>query len=492
MATPLQSVGLKPGVPLVTDGTLMPRLSFATLLAAAALAVPVASCHNQDLLIHDQFEQSSFDSDVDILWVVDNSQSMERIQAAVQDNFTSFINEFANVGDDTGEVLAYDNLADGTLAWAEFLLNQERFLNYRMGVVTTDIDAPGNGNRGNIRDAGPIGTGASGPLACAAPGARQATVITPDSSNPAAEFNTVVNVGITGAGGERGLHSAALAMCKGQPPAFWDNLEQRADNDPVRVICSSVAEEQRYCNTGVDAAGDPDPYFRDEAATVIIVVTDEGDVSAGSELLPPPEDLDACRAEHADDPLFGECDCRISWWSDFFDGIDRAVVFANIGPTYQAAGDATPWCDGSTVDIPGPCNSFKSPTCNIDFYQQLACLTGGRFVPIETRAEGDEQCAEADFQNTLRDIGRLISNLSGGWVLSAVPEPDSITVLRNGEEQIPSADSEEGVLGGWRYSPNNRAITFTGDAVPGYDDTLDIYYLPAFDGSQSTGRPLPF
>ncbi len=471
----------------------MLRRPLATLSAAAALLLG-PSCHNQDLLVHDQFEQASFDSDVDILWVVDNSQSMSNVQAAVQDSFSAFINEFANVGDETGEVLAYDDLADGALAWAEFLLNQERFLNYRMGVVTTDIDAPGNGNKGNIRDAGPIGTAASGSLTCNAPGARAggAAVLTPDSDNPAGEFSQLVEVGITGAGGERGLHAAALAMCKGKDPAFWDTLDQRADDDPVKVICGAVPAEQRYCNTAVDADGEPDPFFRDEAATVIIVVSDEGDVSATSEFLPPPVDLTACRDEHADDPLFGECDCRISWWSSFFDGIDRAVIFANIGPTYQAAGDATPWCDGTTVDIPGPCNTFNSPTCNIDFYQQLACLTGGRFVPIQTRAENAQECAPANFENALRDIGRLISNLSGGWVLSAVPDPETIRVLRNQETEIPNADTEDGVLGGWRYSPNNRAITFTGNAVPGYDDQLDIYYLPAFDRNQNTGRPLPF
>jgi hypothetical protein len=471
----------------------MLRRLLATIPAAAFLTL-LPSCHNQDILVHDQFEQASFDSDVDILWVIDNSQSMERIQAAVQENFTSFINEFANVGDDTGEVLSYDNLGDGALAWSEFLLNQERFLNYRMGVVTTDIDAPGSGNKGNIRDAGPIGTAATGPLTCSEPGGRgsSAAVITPDSDNPAGQFNGLVDVGITGAGGERGLHAAALAMCKGQPPTFWDNLDQRSDTDPVRVVCSAVPAEQRYCNTAVDADGDADPFFRDAAATVVIVVSDEGDVSATSEFLPPPVDLDACRTEHADDPLFGECDCRISWWADFFDGIDRAVVFANIGPTYQAVGDATPWCDGTTVDIPGPCNTFNSPTCNIDFYQQLACLTAGRFVPIESRAEGAEQCAEADFQNALRDIGRLISNLSGGWKLSAVPDPETIRVMKNFETEIPNADTADGLLGGWRYVPNNQAVTFTGDAVPGYDDQLDIYYLPAFDRNQNTGRPLPF
>ena len=476
----------------------MLRRPLATLLAAAGMLL-VSSCHTQDILIHDQFEQSSFDSDVDILWVVDNSGSMERIQLEVQDKFVHFINEFANVGDDTGEVLAYGDLADGTLAWAEFLRNQERFLNYRMGVTTTDIATPGNGNMGNIRDAGPVGIG--GPLLCEGPGERVggATVVTPDSANPAGEFSALVDVGVAGDGGERGLHAAALAMCKGKPKAFWDSLSDRTLDDPVRVICEAVPAEQRYCNNGgrASAAEDPqpDPFFRDEAATVIIIVSDEGDVGGHSEFLPPPEDLDACRSLHSDDPLFGECDCRIAWWADFFDGIDRAVIFANIGPTYQALGDATPWCDGTTVDIPGPCNTFNSPSCNIDFYQQLACLTGGRFVPIESRTEGEESCVDADFQNALRDIGRLISNLSGGWVLSAVPDPETITVIRTvaGDVfDVPSADSEAGVLGGWRYSPMNRAITFTGNAVPGYDDQLDIYYLPAFDRNQSTGRPLPF
>ena len=114
------------------------RIRKATIVCCVtAAAVVLGSCNAYDLMMHDRFEQAAFDGDVDILWVVDNSNSMARIQEEVQVNFGAFISSFANVSDEGGQELDYDTIQDATIAWAEFLINQERFLNYNMGVVTT-------------------------------------------------------------------------------------------------------------------------------------------------------------------------------------------------------------------------------------------------------------------------------------------------------------------------------------------------------------------
>ncbi len=442
---------------------------------AVAAAAALSSCNPYDLLIHDRFEQAAFNSDVDILWVVDNSKSMARIQEEVQQNFGAFIDEFANVGADDGTELDYDTITDAVVAWAEFLRNQERFLNYNMGVTTTDVSTSGNGNQGNIRSLNLLG-GAS----CEEP-----HILTPESDDVLADFVDLVDVGVSGSGSEKGLYAAALAMCKGKNTAWWDRLEDDFDvDDPVRVICSNIQAPERECNNG---------FFREGAASVAIIVSDEGDETEIQAGLPPQDFVDRCVLDHGDDPFFGECDCKLSWWLDFFEGIGQPVIFANIGPTYQAFADDTIRCDGVTVHYPGPCNAFGSSLCAVDFYQESACLTGGLFTPIEEKATPDDPqsvCGTADFEEALRSIGALISNLSRGWVLSAIPDPDTIVVVRNEDEVVPT--EEENPSGYWFYRPQQRAIAFTGEAIPQYEDIIDVYYLPQHDRNDQVGRPLPF
>ena len=66
------------------------------------IALWLGSCNPYDLLVHDRFEQADFNSEVDILWVVDNSNSMANVQEAVKANFADFIAEFANVDNFSG------------------------------------------------------------------------------------------------------------------------------------------------------------------------------------------------------------------------------------------------------------------------------------------------------------------------------------------------------------------------------------------------------
>ena len=447
--------------------------TFAAIVAACSTALMAYSCNSYDLVMHDRFEQAAFNSDVDILWVVDNSNSMEAIQDEVQQNFGSFISSFANVSDGEGIEYDYDNIYDATLAWAEFNSNQERFLNYHMGVVTTDMSASGNGNQGNIRSASNIG----------APECGSPSVITPQSENPAGEFINLVDVGVNGAGDEQAAYAAAIAMCKGKDASWWSQLDSRADTDPVKIVCSQVPADQRACNEG---------FFRSDAASVVIVVSDEGDDTERLETLPPPADLSACVEANNDDPFFGECDCRVSWWLDFFEGIGQPVVFANIGPTYQFESDDSVTCDGSVVNYPGPCNRFGSTTCSVEFHQEMSCHTGGLFTPIEETTELDNPttCQTANFESALGNIGALVSNLSRSWVLSTIPDEDTIVVVRNDDEVIPRL--AESPSGGWVYRPQTRSVAFRGEALPSYEDVIDIYYLPQHDRSDTVGRPLPF
>ena len=117
---------------------------------------------------------------------------------------------------------------------------------------------------------------------------------------------------------------------------------------------------------------------------------------------------------------------------------------------------------------------------------------GGLFTPIEETTELDDQltCQTANFESALGNIGALVSNLSRSWVLSTIPDEDTIVVVRNDDEVIPRlADSPSG---GWVYRPQTRSVAFRGEALPSYEDVIDIYYLPQHDRSDTVGRPLPF
>ena len=452
-------------------------------LFAAGLAL-AGSCNNPyDLLVHDRFEQAGFNGDVDILWVIDDSNSMSVIQDEIKANFGSFISAFANVDSTGGDNLAYDNVTDATIAFSEFLMNQDRFLNYQMGVTTTDLESAGNGNQGNLRSPGPIGQGDT---------CEQPAVLTPcdgtDASCDVADaFRTLADVGIQGAGEEYGLLAAAMSICKGMPSSFWDELDANPPDaadpeaDPVKLVCSQVPVAERTCNQG---------FFRDGASTVVVIVSDEGDMSYQSPGFPPDQWTSDCVVEHAAEPTFGECDCRLDWYLDFFEAVGRPVVFATVGPTYQKSDDAVAWCDGTEVSFDGPCNPFTAPLCAVDFYQQAACLSGGVYHPIQvTTTDNDSStCELANFQDALGNIGALISNLSAGWTLSMTPDPDTITVLVNGEE-VPRGN---GTASGWRYVPADRAIAFSPDTRPGFNAAVDIYYYPQHDRYSQVGRDLPF
>jgi hypothetical protein len=299
-------------------------------------------------------------SGVDILLVLDNSSSMAEIHSQLQAAFPALLAGLVDAG-----------------------------VEFQLGVTTTDIESPGNGRQGNIRSLSAIGSNAT----C------DPELLTPDSGNLATTFSNLVDVGTEGSGSEAGISAAAFALCKAQDDAFWTALSDRPDDDPVRVVCGLIPLSERSCNNG---------FLRQDTTPLIIVVSDEGDDSYRSGEHPPGEQLADCVTKNNDDPTFGECDCRLEWWLEFFSGVAPGTVFLNIGPTYQP-GTTSFDCGDNTLSLPGPCNSFGSAVCSIDFYQQSACLTGGLFFPMATTPDGDPgSCELSDFESIAADIGAFL------------------------------------------------------------------------------------
>lgn len=275
---------------------------------------------------------------VDLLIVMDSSQSMARIQEDMAQNLPAPLQALIDAG-----------------------------ASLRVGVTTTDLDRPGPGNQGNLRGAGPVGQGA-----CS-----DGAAIVDGDPNFVASLSNLLDVGVVGAGEEKGLRAGLLAACKAGDNDFWAGIQAADPDSPLASACLQVPADERACNAN---------FRRDSAELVVLIVSDEGDASSNDGVYPTATWLDDCQSSGD-----GECACRTSAFVEAYAALDaRVFVF---GPSYQEG--ESPWCDGTDRDIPGPCNPFSSPACSIDLQQDVACGTGAEWWPIEVSAGA--LCNEADF-----------------------------------------------------------------------------------------------
>jgi hypothetical protein len=140
----------------------------------------------------DAFSQKA-SARVDILWVVDNSASMQQEQLNLGANFDSFI-----------------GFIEGSL------------IDYHIAVISTDMDAPTHSGRlqGNPK------------------------VITPATPNPQAAFAANVLVGTSGGGNEMGLRAAHAALS--EPLVSGDNAGFLRADASLAIIFVSDEDDHSY------------------------------------------------------------------------------------------------------------------------------------------------------------------------------------------------------------------------------------------------------
>ncbi|MCB9682077.1 MAG: VWA domain-containing protein [Alphaproteobacteria bacterium] len=132
---------------------------------------------------------------VDILWVVDNSCSMEEEQDAIATNFDAFMAYFLDSG-----------------------------LDWHIGVVSTDVDA--NAHSGKLRPAG---------------GLRYLTPEVPDATNL---FRQMVRLGTGGSADEAGLDATWLALAQPNADLQQTNAGFYRDDASLHVVV--VSDENDY------------------------------------------------------------------------------------------------------------------------------------------------------------------------------------------------------------------------------------------------------
>jgi hypothetical protein len=133
----------------------------------APVAVPLSGDGEVNAVVTDTFHQASTPK-ADVLFVVDNSGSMQWAQGSLSSNLSSFL-----------------------------MFAQTQNIDYHIAVTTTDVDPPG-----------PLGIGGGEHGAFVG----SPKIITPQTPNALTAFQSNVNVGTNGSGLERGLEAAYLAL----------------------------------------------------------------------------------------------------------------------------------------------------------------------------------------------------------------------------------------------------------------------------------------
>lgn len=154
-------------------------------------------------------------SNIDVLWVVDNSGSMAPRQENLARNFQAFIETFT-----------------------------KNSIDYRLAVTTTDLFV----DKGRF-----VGT---------------PSIITPKTPSPAAAFAANVKVGIAGSPYEAGLEAAAMSLEK-----------QRAENDGLVSTCKGKCGQNDTACTSKCETETAFTFLRTGAYLYLIFVADEEDRS---------------------------------------------------------------------------------------------------------------------------------------------------------------------------------------------------------------------
>ena len=460
------------------------------LLPWLSLLLPLSGCNQYEMFLVSGQEQVSFSNKVDVLFVVDNSSSTAPYATAILSNFDVFLDDIATVG---AASIENPTLTDAVGDYLTYTSQRGRITDFRMAITTTTVSISDGFNPG-AADPGEAGLIVG-----------DDPIVNRDDLDIAHRFKQNLACGAscwqgydmpsdnayTGVAGdcpfpEGGETTTQYLDCLCNDVAYpdgenWDSIELCGEGNEMPVeaallaMCRAVDEPPDICYH-TDSVfkpawiGSNSDWLRDDSTVVIVVVTDEGDASQVN--------VGGLYENGADEP-----DVYLEAFAEF----DRDIKFAAIGPTLtcEEAGCTT------------TCTSVMNPPSRkgANRLKNLADATGGFYNGITQEGEtGDGgTCPVADFADNLSDLGRLLVNLQTAFELKSVPDETTIRVYVDDEEVMRSAVIQENEAGdeysdGWSYEPAENAILFWGEAVPDFNQSVEIFYRPV-DGNP---RELPF
>ena len=421
-------------------------------IVAMALAISTTACNQYEMFRVAGFAQESFSNDADILFVVDNSTSMQDEAEELALNFDSFIGRLA---DPTQGAASADGLHDAVDNYLNFVDNRGRFIDYQLAMTTTDVETDYGALKG---DNGIITKGEEDVtgkfienLFCGAACFDEDDVQSdpsytcgdePDGIVSEQYLDCVCDAGnawddnCAASGDEEPLEAVLMAMCRATP-----NPPEECYESPF----SQFTEFDELSSEGL---------MRENSTLIVVLVTDEGD--------------DSRRMASNDDD--------ISTYTDIYDKFPGRQSWAVIGP------DTT------------ECNQASATTWGVSRLKKMVKQTNGLYLDIAEKDEAGD-CQVADFAENLQTLGDLLNSLLDAFPLQSIPELDSIVVFVDDEEVDEAtflgedtADTGGAYTDGWSYLPAENAIQFHGDAIPDYNANVRIYYRPL----EGMPRELPF
>ncbi|MCB9678839.1 MAG: hypothetical protein H6737_27300 [Alphaproteobacteria bacterium] len=414
-------------------------------LLPVVLPLFLGSCNQYDLFQFTGFEQEKFSTKADILFVVDNSDSMQEEAEALATSFAAFVNDLAAEQQD----FPTEDLSDAVSIYASYVGDPDNFVNYQLGVTTTDVDA----GPGVLYGAGKITRlDDDVPNAFATSVLCEATCFA-DPPPAGGSCGDPLGANVTSTWLDCECDTAWQANCGG---AKEEHLEA-----VFMTMCRSVPNPPAACFDEIDDFGPADVesnkgFIRTNSTLIPVVVTDEGD---DSRRLQNQEPLPVAYAN-----LFAQFNTRMVW--------------TVIGPYREQGGG-----------FPCPTGASNWGTLRLSYFVES---TNGLYVPITDQANG---CNTRDFDDALDQLGQLLRNLNRTFRLSTLPEAGSIAVFTSDGGVIHEAEllgfSDSGVPqyeDGWSYDLQTNTVLLHGDAIPEVGEDVTVYYKPQ-DGNP---RNLPF
>ncbi len=383
----------------------MPSHPTRSAWALALLLAPGLLAPGCPVALDDDDDDS--ESTVDVLWIVDSSNSMHQDQQALQASYGSMLDAVAASGVD---------------------------VDYQMGVTTTqsmpcEYDAAAfadcadsNGNTGRLRGLGNLDQDTSLPP----------TVLRPGDPDLETDFQALVDVGIYGSTEEYGLWVLAQTICASLGlPYGTDFTDWGTDsphecsgagwdmNDPLAGFCRCLPPEAVDYNADVNG----DRFLRDPGTLMAVIVSDEGDFTPMMGSNAWPWSIQGCDLSRPDSPWPTEIQdlcvanpaslcptyCKLDLFLQFFDALDQRVVISVIGPGAALTPDGP---NAGLVDV--FCNDQNSTVTMVEFYLWAAYLTGGIYAPMNEWNDTLECLEDADYDDVMGELGQLLVSLAEG------------------------------------------------------------------------------
>lgn len=410
--------------------------SVARSALVAALAVALAGCNRYELFVLTD-GHGARPNDADVLFVIDNSDSMLEESVALAENFEGFVDGLAARTEGYGT----DGLPDAVDLYVDYVQDPAYFVDYQLAITTIDAGATGGALKGDVLTKGTDGLGGAfnRSLMCEAACFPERQAVPTDAGYRCGDpFTGAVTqqyldclcgddgwLGHCGNGKEEGIEAVYDAVCR----AVDDPPDTCFDGD------GPLTRAEAHTNAGL---------LRPGATLIPVVVTDEGD---GSRRL-------------------AAVDAVPQRYVDLFAALGTPMAWAVIGPALT---------DAFELACPGTATSW-----GVLRYVYLADTTGGVTIDIH-----GADCGPVNWATALGQLGNLVGGGVRSYVLPQRPVVSSIVVELGGERVDPAPEVGEDVFGapihgdGWSYDPDKIAVVLHGAALPENGERVQIWFQPA-------------